>query len=719
MEGLVWRDTDLAEVVTESAFRLRQAMRYSDGACEVKRLVDAKLLEMLWCPCGSAGGPRWLSKDVVRSELRSLSLPQSIWNEGCRCNFDPGQSSRCEAGSLLARVLLGSMDWLFECESKSAKGQSIDDPLLWVVAKLHDQLGGVNSFRTLSGMERVADEYRAFQMLYRLPEAGYEWFTGRMVDFSALLLDAEERTEVDYCLVCQAVEPPEDLANHIKVYRVDSIVDILRRERRIDELQKRLALFNSERISDQLSRSILTEDTRRYTAEERLRRRQQAGQDVNSWIDSTAVTQALRTHREVEDAVNDSKAAFETCCFEEDGEVIGALRAELRTLLERVKATTSEQLAAKIHSGEVSIWKLANYFIWLSALHPDLCSYTVRYGANYRLMPTDSPGAGPKQDRIQNSCFVIASRGLPSSRLLAGARVSLTHCLGPLEDYYALKKAKHAGQRNEYIRWTKVMGHELTKVYSPLAEVLTPSVFRGLPVVDQSTVLDFAREAFAVGDMWAVTGKNEQTVQVHELTDASTLKTALERCCEHAWKFNLIKQRASALRYFLESDSGAAAELRREFESGASRFAVTVDDKNATRWLASASRTWSGESNLAADWFGVVILAVVGNAFQNADSRYVVRVHVSFSPQPQAVMIVKVQNVHNNDERRRHFIREHPEGLRAPKSGTFLVLDQCGEALYRAIGMQQAYRLAEYCSVEIGPTEASVTLRFPSGGSGQ
>ena len=443
MQELNWEGIDLVQVVAESAYILRQAMRYSDGNCDVKRWIDAKLLEALWCPYGSASDKKWLAKDVVRNELGSLDTPNNIWDDSCQCIYNPDTcTQRCDAGSLLARVLLGPMDWLFHCESNK-----IENPLLWVVAKLYDQLAGVNSYRTLSGLER-GDDYRIFQLLYRIPEADYEWFTKWMVDFSALLRDTEKRAEADYFLICTdrlRKEWDSKKANYEKfqAYCVSSIISILKKSKDIPVLREHLALFITPDVSDQLSQRLLGESTQLYR-DEAFQHKSQGSHDTPRSIGDDAVTQAFTITDEIKFTVGRAKSELEVHFYRSNDQLPSVLKDSLKVLIRDIEEKTFVDLTTKVNNGEVPLWKLANYFIWLCTLHPELGSYTVRYGANYRLMPDTDSGRNNTHDRFRNPCFVIASRQLPSPRLLAGARVSLTHCLGPLEDYYAIKQARRS-----------------------------------------------------------------------------------------------------------------------------------------------------------------------------------------------------------------------------------------------------------------------------------
>lgn len=462
-KGLDWQGKDLVEIVAKSARWLRQAMSYSDGrgepkkgvndkpldnGCEVKKWVDAKLLEALWCPWNKPAEEKWLWKDVVREDLALLGTPDDLWKKTCNWHFDPDNCPRCHAGGLLARVLLGPMDWLFYCEKKNAAEGT---PLQWVVAKLYDQLGGVNIFRTLSDMES-GDDYRVFQLLYRIPEADYKWFTDLMVDFSGLLRDTEGKREVDYCLVCNEKlcinkEGQEEVAEQVQTYAVHSILTIVKREIEIQSLRSQLASLNTPMISDQLSQRILTETTR-SNRENALKRKSQGSADVPRCLESEAVTQVFTRNAEIDRAVERAKIVLQDHFVKSDSELPPGMEVALLNLLNDIGEKIHVDLRKKVKNGELFLWKITNYFIWLSALHPDLGSYTVRYAANYRLMPDADFGTENTPDRLRNPCFVIASRELPSARLLAGARVSLTHCLGPLEDYYAIKQAKRISAAN-------------------------------------------------------------------------------------------------------------------------------------------------------------------------------------------------------------------------------------------------------------------------------
>lgn len=453
--GLDWDGSDFIEVVAQSALCLRTAMSYAHDACEVKKWVDAKLLEMLWCPCGHPENPDWLSKDVVRSKLSSLP-PKKLWHHCCdwshesKCpkldaSKDVDSTMHCYAGGLLARVLLGPMDWFFECERKPSKDtrELGDSPLLWVVAKLYDQLGDINFYRTLSGMELDDPDYQIGQLLFRIPEADYEWFRTWIADFSTLLREKEDKKEVDYCLICteahaQSADEPERFPPQFLKYDVSGIMSALD----TSALRRKLNIIRKSQIREILSQRILTEKTRR-NREEALNRKRLGASDIPTLLESDEFALALNG-QVVTEAINEIKGKFEKCFYAVPGSKNGKslpddLREKIASLVDEVNQKSLVTLAEDDKSLHP---KLANYFIWLKALHPKLGSYTVRYSANYRLLPDSDSATEGRRDRIQNPCFVIASRELPSPRLLAAARVSLTHCLGPLEDYYAIWQAR-------------------------------------------------------------------------------------------------------------------------------------------------------------------------------------------------------------------------------------------------------------------------------------
>ena len=439
--GLRWENIDLVEIVAQSARWLRKAIRYSDERCEVKKWVDAKLLEALWCPRGKGGetDPKWICKDVIRTDLPST--PDGLWEGTCEWNFDHDKCRRqCHAGGLLARVLLGPMDWLFKCEKREKREykRRKGGPLLWVIAKLYDQLGGVNFYRSLSSMNCDDSEYRVGQFLFRIAEAKYDWFKERIADFSTLLREAEDKTEVDYCLVCTEdlwnERPEEEGSESVQPYNISSIMSIID-QTRVESLRKILTRGNNEEVSKQLSRRVLSPLTQRYREEEADRAR--CGTS-NAPLGLNDMACEPLNNSKIRDIFDKATAEIEghNCFYRGDTELGSSLEEMIERLEDSVRKKSGIQLAEKAER-----WKLANYFVWLKALHKSLGSYTVRYAANYRLLPSGDYWTEEAQNRIQNACFVIASRELPSRPLLAAARVSLTHCLGPLEDYYAIRQA--------------------------------------------------------------------------------------------------------------------------------------------------------------------------------------------------------------------------------------------------------------------------------------
>jgi len=501
--GLNWKNTDLIEVVAQSAFWLRQAMSYSDNRCKAKKWVDTKLLEMLWCPCKEGEkAPTYWQKDVVLDDLKSLSTPEDLWKGTCELKYDEQKCHHCHASGLLARALLGPMDWLFDRENKEHKQRSKGNPLLWVVAKLYDQLGETNSYRTLSGMKREDKNYRIFQLLYRLPEADYDWFNLWMVDFSALLRDTEDNKEVDYCLVCddqlcREKEVEEVVPEGIQSYCVYSIMALLNEKKDIPSLRDKLASFNSSIVSGQLSQRILTNRTQSYR-EEALTRKSHGATDVSKWLDSDAVKQAFTKTNEIDVAVNLTKTELQRLFFKPDEQLSKPLKEALEKLIGEIDDNIFSKDTKRVKKVKVELRKLANYFIWLCTLHPNLGSYTLRYAANYRLMPSDNSNDAAKHDRLKNPCFVIASRALPSRQLLAGARVALTHVLGPIEDYYARMSATLKGEKEGIASVERRLGHEISKAYLPVYSFIEHS---------RSFESELARAALLYGMISAPTKK--------------------------------------------------------------------------------------------------------------------------------------------------------------------------------------------------------------------
>lgn len=458
--GLNWDGSDFIEVVAESAYCLRSAMSYAHSGCQVKKWVDAKLLEILWSPYGhpQASGEilSLFHKDVVRSEMSSFT-PKKLWEGSCNWEFGVN-CPRCNAGGLLARVLLGPMDWLFECERKPSK--DIDNfgesPLLWVVAKLFDQFGGNNFYRTLSGMERDDSDYRIGQLLFRIPEVKYQWFQDHIADFSSLLREFEDKKEVDYCLVCteELWQRKTDIGKfprQFEAYQVSGIISAL--DGKATLLRNKLLAICSPQVSQQLSRLMLNEKTRHYWQDAMDIRSHSANgipdfdpPAFNELKDIALTFNDDDLRNALERATNELEECFYDVPGFEDGKIVSRyldddmeVNKEIGKLVKQIDEKSGVSLQEKV---ENLYPKLANYFIWLKALHPDLGSYTVRYAANYRLLPDSDSSAEGSRDRLQNACFVIVSRELPSPTLIAASRVSLTHCLGPLEDYYAIDQAR-------------------------------------------------------------------------------------------------------------------------------------------------------------------------------------------------------------------------------------------------------------------------------------
>jgi hypothetical protein len=228
-------------------------------------------------------------------------------------------------------------------------------------------------------------------------------------------------------------------------------------------------------------------------------------------------------------------------------------------------------------------------------------------------------------------------------------------------------------------------------------------------------VLDVALEALTVADMWTATGKNHQAVATNELTNAAHLKTALERCCEHAWKFHKIKAHAAGLESNLKNNRRSARHFRHELASAKRYFAISVDEKNSAAWGAGAQKGWQNDGGRPAAWLTAIVLAAFANAFKNGDLHRPIEVTVSFPTDNGSCMVLRVANACNVRSCKARFRAKYPAGLSSPKKGTFLVLDQCGQALYDAIGMHDDYDLSRFCSLTFHKGTAEVALRFPIG----
>lgn len=444
-KALDWENLDLTEVVAESAVWLRKAMSNSGKKCQAIKLVDAKLLELLWCPYDKEWSSRWNWKDVVRSDLSELYAPDGRWKNRCEWIYGEDRCTypKCKAGELLARVLLSTMDWFFHCESKNTADASGEGPLLWVIAKIYDQCAGTSFFRTLSGMERNEHNYQIGQLLLRIPEADYSWFEERIFDFSTLMIQKfEDKEELDYCIICkdttlEKYDPNNYPKGYFKFYNAHQIINLIKKEKAGELLDLREALESliSVEISEQLSQKILAKNTHDYL-NELIQRKRQDNNSTPNFVNLLAVHHAFDKSHDVSDAIDKAKNALKKCFYSDKQ----PLKKKLISLIRVLCKDNEKDLLEKVPDHD--LWKLANYFIWLMSLHPDLGSYTVRYASNYRIMP-DSDS---KEDCIRNSCLVIASHELPSKKLIEAARVSLTHCLGPLEDYYAKSLAKRIGE---------------------------------------------------------------------------------------------------------------------------------------------------------------------------------------------------------------------------------------------------------------------------------
>lgn len=466
-EGLNWKESSFLEVVAQSASCLRTAMSYAKDGCEVRKWVDLKFLEMLWAPCGHRDTSALFGKDIVRSEL-SGRTPKGLWDKNCDWRFTKeGENPcpQCYAGSLLPRVLLGSMDWFFECEQEQNKriSESDESPLLWVVAKLYDQLGKINFYRTLSSMEVVDPDYQIGQLLFRVPEIDYEWFGRWIADFSTLLREQEGKKEVDYCLVCKeeharwAKAQPERWPEQFWWYDVSEIMSMVDTSGLLNELKTFLSL--NPQTGEVLSKCILTPKTLEYREEALRRKREKPDEagDIPSLLGAKEIRRAM-SNGDVKRKFEQVKPRYEDCLYA----VPDSGSGRGRPLPDALQRAIGELLADVSSKPEVTFKdppetlypKLANYFLWLNSLHPNLATYTVRYASKYRFARRededgneDGSEDGNDQTPIQNPCFVIASSELPSSQLLAASRVALTHCLGPLEDQYAMVEAARAERR--------------------------------------------------------------------------------------------------------------------------------------------------------------------------------------------------------------------------------------------------------------------------------
>jgi len=704
---------DLTEIIEESSRWLRKAMRSSAGGCEVRKRVDAKLLETLWCPCreNSQAEPTWYSKDVVRSDLESETFKTGVfWENTCEWNFNDN-CPQCFAGELLARNLLGPMGSFFQREE--GKGAE-DNPLLWVVAKLFDQLGECHFYRTLSGMQRDQPDYRVGQLLFRIPEAEYNRFKEEIADFSTLVLEREENEEVDYCLICNRdlvkKEEVTKLQKQIQVYDVSDIMEELSNEE-LAFLRKEFAEKNNKEISSQLSQKILSEATR-VNYEQALARQQEQSGSGSRELDKMPVEpiEASAVRAVTRSAIERLERLFYGPA--NNRMPTGKLHKALSRLIREVKVRTGAEV--DLLSKE-EYWKLANYFVWLKALHPDLGSYTVRYASSYRLIPNGVQETNGS-NQVKNPCFIIASKMLPSSRLLADARISLTQSLEPLEDYYVVKLATQAGQRSEFLRWIKIMGHEFSKVYTPLAYLLNPAKFQQFSHIRQKAVLEFANETFTLLDLWAVTGKHSKLpVNLEDFADTILIADALQRCCDLALKFEIIKDCSSALEHYLEHLQNDHDNIWEILHPRGEGINLTNNFENSAAFFNAIPKRLS---SLYMEWFSLIVVVAMGNAIKNKDSMSPLFVELSSRIEIIGpVMLLKIGNWHSQKKLIENFYKKYPHGLMSPKYGTFLVLDKCGEALYGEIGLQNDYRLSDFCSVNISDYEFELTLRFPIGRS--
>ena len=698
--------------------------------------MDAKLLEMLWCPCGSSCDPKWLSKDVVRAELASLSakdgkvksVNEQLWAGSCNWQYDENECPQCHAGGLLARVLLGPMDFLFECERN--RGHS--SPLLWVIAKLYDQIGGVNSYRTLSSLNRSATNYRIGQLLFRVPEANYQWFKDHVADFSTLLRGAEDKTEVDYCLVLDkklqdaAGKKEKELRFHI--YDIFSIMDILDRIKDIRGLRRDLAKCTSADVSRQLSLQILSPDTLGYR-EDAFRQRKNDDQSIPLHLrrQEPALLGLGKAPKTVEKAIKDAQTALDQHFYpvpqsDVTAQHLRPLPQALQTALKDLVKKVNKQADIKIKLDDVFLRKLANYFIWLGALHPNLGSYTVRYAASYRLMPVGNADAESKHDRIQNPCFVIASRKLPSSRLLAAARVSLTHCLGPLEDYYAIKQATQAGEQSEFKRWRDVLGHEQTVLLTH---------FEGQEVPKNPQAAQWwmakAKQVMAYMNLW--TGGRE--AHYLKLWDGAGPQNEFVECYTTVWRKFLIRLCCDSLRTF-----AMEKKFRRMFDSVMDAGEKRIDSQvSLESGIQIEPRDSASERMNINSWVTVIVMTLIGNALKHAalfdgmtlapSLRELYDARRVFDGVPKvclhrdthrATLLVSVTN--RCKEKRKDFDKASKlyaiRGNGEKPGGTFRVLSILGPLLYEACHLEESYEWSRFCHAPIfSDNELTLTVSIP------
>jgi len=141
----------------------------------------------------------------------------------------------------------------------------------------------------------------------------------------------------------------------------------------------------------------------------------------------------------------------------------------LNKLLDRLRTEFGESGDVPKEFEGTGVYRLANYFVWLRALHPELRSYTVRYVPNYRTRLDDASGSRP----LLPSGIVVATKSVPSlplSTLWAQAEIVFAYVLAPLSEYYALEVARRSAAEAARVEQERLRAGLATGLYHQLGQ---------------------------------------------------------------------------------------------------------------------------------------------------------------------------------------------------------------------------------------------------------
>ena len=396
----------------------RQALR-EDSKGGILEYINKGKLSSLWA--ARISNERWVWKDVPLNVIPdSYGIIQNTKLENKEGSL-PNDSYGDEINSFLPRILLPPViEILFE---RSKKYSDLRDDILWVTYMLYDEKGGGYIYRNITNLKESIDE-QILTVLYRAPEIATSFFQKYCLDFSNMMRD---QIQPNYALVT-SLEPLSK--TQLSSILISDLIGIPNKGNK-----NRLRSGGDVEIVGRAGQlRMVVKDYVKIDKD-------------SSFINLLACLNANEYGNELFDKINglDNLIDNANIFFKNIGEynnakeTVTSVNTFIGMLLDILivdnnKGDTNAGLGNQYLKQELekNAWKFANYFIWLTATHPELDSYVVRHVFDFRLENE------ARRRAVRPSGIVIATKGLKNLEELAARSEVLIHeLLSPLTSYYA------------------------------------------------------------------------------------------------------------------------------------------------------------------------------------------------------------------------------------------------------------------------------------------